>query len=98
MLEQLEELVFHLGLELRWEEGEFTGGVCRLRDQEIFLVNRSLTTLEKIRVLCRELSQADLSRTFVLPALRERIMQCDLDTSGLSDPAEVTTIIKACSP
>ena len=75
VLEQLEELVLHLGLELRWEEGDFTGGMCRLRDQEIFLVNRSLTISAKIRVLCRELAQADLSGTFVLPALRERIVQ-----------------------
>lgn len=80
VLEQLEELVLHLGLELRWEEGEFTGGICRLRDQEIFLVNRSLPTLEKIRILCRELSQADLSRTFVLPALRERIIQYTMES------------------
>ncbi|MCH8820035.1 MAG: hypothetical protein IIB03_06920 [Acidobacteria bacterium] len=79
VLEQLEELVLHLGLELRWEEGEFTGGICRLRGQEIFLVNRSLPTLEKIRILCRELSQADLSRTFVLPALRERIIQYTME-------------------
>ena len=75
VLEQLEDLVFHLGLELRWEEGDFTGGICRLRGREIFLVNQSLPTLEKIRVLCRELSQTDLSRTFVVPALRERILQ-----------------------
>ncbi|MDA2934018.1 hypothetical protein MYX82_06710 [Acidobacteria bacterium AH-259-D05] len=73
VLEQLEELVFQLGLELRWEEGEFTGGICRLKHKRIFLVNRSLPTFEKIRVLCRELSQADLSRIFVLPALRELI-------------------------
>ncbi|MEE8349049.1 MAG: hypothetical protein V3R94_05745 [Acidobacteriota bacterium] len=82
VLEHLEELVFHLGLELRWEEGEFAGGICRLRDQELFLVNPSLTTGEKIRVLCRELSQADLSRTFVLPALRERIVQCEGGSTG----------------
>ena len=75
VLEQLEELVLQLGLELRWEEGEFTGGICRLRGQKILLVNRSLPPLDKVRVLCRELSQADLSRTFVLPALRERILQ-----------------------
>ncbi len=75
VLEQLEELVLQLGLELRWEEGEFTGGSCRLRGQKILLVNRSLPPLDNIRVLCRELSQADLSRTFVLPALRERILQ-----------------------
>ena len=74
VLEQLEELILQLGLELRWEEGEFTGGICRLRGQKILLVNRSLPPLDKIRVLCRELSQADLSRTFVLPALRERIL------------------------
>ena len=75
ILEKLEELVDQLGLELRWDEGEFTGGICRLKDKKLLLINRSLPTFEKIRLLCRELSQADLSRIFVLPALRERIIR-----------------------
>ena len=73
VLVKLEEIIQQLGLELRWEEGDFTGGICRLGEREMVVMNRSLPTFEKIRVLCRDLSQADLSRIFVLPAIRERI-------------------------
>jgi hypothetical protein len=75
LLSQLEEIVLQLGLELRWDEGDFTGGVCRLGDRRILVMNRSLPTFEKIRVLCRNLSDADLSKIFVLPAIREQIVR-----------------------
>jgi len=75
VLVKLEEIVQQLGLELRWEEGDFTGGICRLGKREMVVMNRSLPTFEKIRVLCRDLSHADLSQIFVLPAIRERILR-----------------------
>lgn len=75
VLLKLEEILNELGLELRWEEGDFTGGICRLGERKLFLMNRSLPTFEKIRVLCRDLSHADLSGIFVLPAIRERIVR-----------------------
>jgi murein endopeptidase len=75
LLSKLEEIVDQLGLELRWDEGDFTGGICRLGDRKILVMNRSLPTFEKIRVLCQSLSRADLSRIFVLPAIREQIVQ-----------------------
>jgi hypothetical protein len=75
LLSKLEEIVGQLGLELRWDEGDFTGGICRFGDRKILVMNRSLPTFEKIRVLCQNLSQADLSKIFVLPAIREQIVQ-----------------------
>ncbi len=75
LLSKLEEIVGQLGLELRWDEGNFTGGICRLGDRTILVMNRSLPTFEKIRVLCRNLSHTDLSKIFVLPAIREQIVQ-----------------------
>ncbi len=75
LLSKLEEIVGQLGLELRWDEGNFTGGICRLGDRTILVMNRSLPPFEKIRVLCRNLSHTDLSKIFVLPAIREQIVQ-----------------------
>ena len=75
LLSKLEEIVDQLGLELRWDEGDFKGGVCRFGDRQILVMNRSLPTFEKIRVLCQNLSTADLSKIFVLPAIREQIAQ-----------------------
>ena len=75
LLSHLEGIVDQLGLELRWDEGDFTGGICRFGDRKILVMNRSLPTFEKIRLLCQNLSQADLSKIFVLPAIREQIVQ-----------------------
>lgn len=72
-LERLEEVVKQLRVELRWDEGEFAGGICRLGDRRIFLINRSLPTVEKINVLCRGLAQLDISSVFILPEIRARI-------------------------
>lgn len=73
LLEKLEEVVNRLRIELRWDEGEFAGGICRLRDRRIFLINRSLPNFEKISVLCRGLAQLDISSIFIPPAIRARI-------------------------
>ncbi len=78
LLSKLEEIVGQLGFELRWDEGDFTGGICRLGDRKILVMNRSLPTFEKIRILCQNLSQADLSKIFVLPAIREQIVRFHL--------------------
>ncbi len=73
VLSKLEEITRQLSLELRWEDGHFAGGICRLEDKMMFVVNRSLPTFQKVEVLCRELSHFDLSQIFILPDLRDRI-------------------------
>ncbi len=75
ILTHLEELLSRLRIELRWEEGDFTGGVCKFGDSQVCVVNRSLSTREKIEILSRSLAQLDLSNTFLLPAIRQRILQ-----------------------
>jgi len=73
LLDNLKELTDQLGIRLLRKEGEFTGGIYRLRDQQVFLINSSLSVSEMISVFCRELSYQDLSGVFVLPAIRELI-------------------------
>lgn len=76
VLENLQALTARLGIRLLRKEGDFVGGICRLRDQRIFLINSSLSVSEMIAVFCRELAYQDLSRVFVLPAVRELIESC----------------------
>ena len=73
LLEKLGEVAKQLGIDLRWDEGEFSGGICRLRDRRILVINRSLPTAVKVKVLCRELAHLDISSIFVLPAIRAQI-------------------------
>jgi hypothetical protein len=73
LLDNLQALTDQLGIRLLRKEGDFTGGIYRLRDQKVFLINSSLSTSEKISVFCRELACQDLSGVFVLPAVRDLI-------------------------
>ena len=73
LIEQLEEIVGQLGIELFWDDGEFTGGICRVGGRKLFLINRGLSSTQRIKCFCQELSTQDLSQLFILPGIRQRI-------------------------
>jgi hypothetical protein len=70
-LSNLENIVSQLGIQLRYEKGDFQGGVCRLKDERILIINKSLQIQKKIEVIANELSQIDLSGVYIIPVLRE---------------------------
>jgi hypothetical protein len=73
LLDNLQALTDQLGIRLLKKEGEFKGGIYRLKGQQVFLINSSLSISETISIFCRELAFQDLSGVFVLPAIRELI-------------------------
>jgi hypothetical protein len=83
LLENLQALTDRLGITILRKEGDFVGGIYRFRDQKVFLINSSLSTAEKITIFCRELAGQDLSKVFVLPAIRE-IIESRCRRPGLS--------------
>ncbi len=72
-LEKLEELLARLGIDLIREPGEFSGGLCRIGEENRFILNQALPLPQQIGILCRDLSAVDLSGVYVLPVLREMI-------------------------
>lgn len=75
MLEDLEEVAKRLSIEVRYEDLETEGGMCRLKDRQIIMVNKSLPLKEKIKTLAQNLRRLDLNKVYILPALREIINQ-----------------------
>ncbi len=73
LLRALEELVAQLGIQLRYEKGDFDGGLCRVDDQRLLIANAALPTRKKIRLLARELGRLELDQVFVVPAVRRAI-------------------------
>lgn len=73
LLEGIESLARNLSLAIRYEKGSFHGGLCRVEDQQAFIINKDLSTSEKIKVFARELADMDLEGIYILPAIRERI-------------------------
>ncbi|MFA7330858.1 MAG: hypothetical protein WC326_07280 [Candidatus Delongbacteria bacterium] len=75
LLSQLEEAARALGLRVRVERGSFRSGRCRSRSDELIILNRRLGTFERAQVLARILAREDLDKAFLLPAVRERILE-----------------------
>ncbi len=75
MLEELTAMIEALGIELRLGAGDFAGGLCRIEGHPVFLLNQTLPTSSRVQVLCRGLSRLDLSRIYLLPAIRSRLEQ-----------------------
>jgi len=72
----LETLAHTLEIQIRYEhlEGESalsSGGLCRIRNKDIIIVNSMATTEEKIQTLAKALRRFDLSQIYLKPALRD---------------------------
>lgn len=75
ILSGLEKLVESLSIQLRYEKGDFAGGYCVLKDKRMMIVNSALTSAMRLKILARELATMNLDDVFVLPALREVILE-----------------------
>ena len=76
ILGQLEELAHGLGIQIRYEpikgEGTFyTGGLCRLKGENILIVHSGASEWDKIETLVGAVKRFDLSEIYMRPALRE---------------------------
>ena len=56
-LKLLEETITQQGYKVRYEKGNFTGGHCRLRDNNIVVVNKFLPVEGKVYTIARVLSK-----------------------------------------
>ena len=72
----LEELAYRLGIQIRYEkikdeESRSSGGLCRLKEKEVILVDSRAKTKDKIQTLVEALRHFDLDNIYVRPAIRE---------------------------
>jgi len=75
ILRELETLCSNLGIDLRYEKGDFEGGLCRVENNQLLIINKALSDQAKIRVLARELGTLELENIYMVPALRRIIDQ-----------------------
>ena len=76
ILNQLEELAESLGIIIRYEqllkEGSFfPGGLCKVKGEDILIINSMAGIDDKIEILANAVVSFDLSRIYMRPALRE---------------------------
>ena len=70
LLAELEQLTRQLGIQLRYEKGDFEGGYCILKEQKILVVNKRLHDARKSSSLAQALAEYGIETTFIKPNLR----------------------------
>lgn len=75
-MSDLEDLADRLSIVVRYEiledeRAAFPGGLCRINDQRVVIVNSEASLSAKVKVLAQALSHFDLSGLYIKPALRE---------------------------
>lgn len=73
LLQELENIATKLDISVWYENGDFAGGLCRVKEENVLIINKKNSLQKKITILARELSAVDLSTIYILPKLRERI-------------------------
>jgi hypothetical protein len=69
-LPDLEELASEMGMRIRYEKGDFDGGYCILKDQQIIVVNKKLHASRKSVVIALALGEIGIENLFVKPNVR----------------------------
>ena len=76
LLNQLEDLAENLGILVRdeninIEESSSSGGLCRIEEEYVLILNSKATVKEKNQVMINALQQFDLSDIYIKPVIRE---------------------------
>jgi hypothetical protein len=71
--DELQQLAERLGVTVRYERANFTGGSCTLRGEALIIVNSRLTLREKVRALAKEVSRLPLDDVFMRPEVRRHL-------------------------
>ncbi|MBQ42071.1 MAG: hypothetical protein CME15_06390 [Gemmatimonadetes bacterium] len=71
LLRELEDLAADLAVDVRFEDLESAGGLCRYGGRTCLLVNQRLSVLERVALMASELASLPLGNIFIRPQLRE---------------------------
>jgi hypothetical protein len=73
LIEELEMLVNQVGVKLRYEKGDFDGGYCVLKEEQVLVVNKRLTDVRRASILAQALTQIGIDAIFLKPNVRDFI-------------------------
>ena len=84
ILSQLEELANSLDIKVRYEqlkkEGAFfPGGLCKVKGENILIINSRANIEDKIETLAKAVISFDLSQVYMRPALRDFLSKISPD-------------------
>lgn len=71
LLIELESLAEKLGLDLRYEHGDFQGDYCIVKEDGKIIIQKKASLDKRIAVLARGLGRMDFGNIYILPELRK---------------------------
>lgn len=70
MLEELESVAEGLGIKVRYEKCKSRGGLCRIRNEPMIIVRKTLTMPERLEIVAEALGQFPMESTYLKPEVR----------------------------
>ena len=62
-----------LGIEVREEKGDFSGGMCRVDDDKYIILNKRSPVSVKNEIIARSIAKLEFGKLYILPAVRNFI-------------------------
>ena len=73
LAELLEEALQKIGYTVRTEKGDFRGGSCVFRSEQMVFVNRRMALEERAQVMAKVLASEEIDQLFLLPEVRSYV-------------------------
>ena len=70
MIVELESVAREMGVQLRYEKGDFDGGYCLLREERVIVVNKKLAPNRKASVISQAFGELGIENVYLKPAVR----------------------------
>ncbi len=86
MLEQLEMLARKMLIQVRYERCKSRGGICRVKEERMIIIRKTLTVPEKLEILGRSLAGLPLEETYLIPEVREFLES--FEAKGREEPLQ----------
>ena len=67
---EFEELGQRLGVKIIKGKGNFTGGICTVKDQTVIVVNKMKPIEHRLKILATSFLEYNLDDIYMIPALR----------------------------
>jgi len=71
--QEFEALAEQLGIRLILDKGNFEGGFCKIKNEEIIVLNKNRPIEQRVKQLSIAFSTLDTSQVFIKPFLRQII-------------------------
>ncbi len=81
--DEYEALAEKLGYTIRYEKGDFRGDVCRIKTDNVIIINKLIPIKHQNYAFSRIFAEEDLSQVSVLPVLRSMIEEVGGDTRDI---------------